>query len=68
MHAISSIGDKITISGRSIGDINVQLILERMGGGGHMTLAGAQIEGKTIDEVKSELKEKIEEYFSEIVS
>ena len=63
-----TIGEKITISGRSIGDINVQLILERMGGGGHMTLAGAQIEGKTIDEVKEELKQKIEEYFDENVS
>ena len=59
---------KITVSGRSIGDINVQIILEKMGGGGHITLAGAQIEGKTIDEVKQELKEKIEEYFNEIVA
>ena len=59
-------GSQITISGRSIGDINVQVILEKLGGGGHITLAGAQIEGKTIDEVKEELKEKIEEYFGEI--
>ncbi len=58
--------NKITISGRSIGDINVQIILEKMGGGGHITLAGAQIENKTIDEVKEELKERINEYFSEI--
>ena len=36
-----------------------------MGGGGHITLAGAQIEGKNIEEVKSELKEKIGEYFEE---
>ena len=65
---LGNIGDKITVSGRSIGDINVQVILEKMGGGGHITLAGAQIEGKTINEVKEELKEKIDEYFSEIVS
>ena len=58
-------GEKITISGRSIGDINVQIILENMGGGGHITLAGAQIEGKTIEEVKNELREKINEYFTE---
>ena len=58
-------GEKITISGRSICDINVQVILEKMGGGGHITLAGAQIEGKSILEVKEELKEKIEEYFEE---
>ena len=36
-----------------------------MGGGGHSTLAGAQVEGKTIDEVKEELIQKIEEYFEE---
>ena len=61
-------GEKITVSGRSIGDINVQVILEKMGGGGHITLAGAQIEGKTIEEVKADLVEEINNYFSEIVS
>ncbi len=65
---LGKIGEKIFISGRSIGDINVQLILEKLGGGGHITLAGAQIEGKTIEEVKIELKEKIEEYFKEIAN
>ena len=58
-------GEKIYISGRSIGDINVQVILEKLGGGGHITLAGAQLEGKTIDEAKQELIKKIDEYFSE---
>jgi len=62
---LGMMGEKIYISGRSIGDINVQLILEKLGGGGHITLAGAQLEGKTIDEAKQELMEKIEEYFSE---
>ena len=57
--------NKICISGRSIGDINVQVILEKLGGGGHITLAGAQLENKTIEEAKQELIEKIEEYFSE---
>lgn len=57
--------DKVCISGRSIGDINVQVILEKLGGGGHMTNAGTQIEGKTIDEVKIELINKINEYFEE---
>lgn len=61
-------GNQITISGRSIGDINVQVILEKLGGGGHITLAGAQIEDKSIEEVKEDLKMKIEEYFGEIVS
>ena len=60
-------GKKVFISGRSIGDINVQVILEKMGGGGHITLAGAQIEGKTVDEVKNELLENINEYFIDII-
>ena len=57
--------NNICISGRSIGDINVQMILEKLGGGGHITLAGAQLENKTIEEAKQLLIEKIEEYFSE---
>ncbi len=60
------IGDKICISGRSIGDINVQIILEKLGGGGHITLAGAQVEGMTMEETKQELINRINEYFSEI--
>ena len=59
-------GEKICISGRSIGDINVQVILEKLGGGGHITLAGAQVEGMTLEEVKQELIIRINEYFTEI--
>lgn len=62
---IGHLGDKICISGRSIGDINVQVILEKLGGGGHITLAGAQVEGMEIGEVKQELINYINEYFSE---
>ena len=58
-------GEKICISGRSIGDINVQVILEKMGGGGHITLAGAQLEGFTMEEAKTELIIRINEYFTE---
>ena len=43
---LGDMGDKVCISGRSIGDVNVQVILEKLGGGGHITLAGAQVEGK----------------------
>ena len=59
-------GEKICISGRSIGDINVQVILEKLGGGGHITLAGAQVENMTMEEAKQELINRIHEYFSEI--
>ena len=62
---IGKLGDKVCISGRSIGDINVQIILEKLGGGGHITLAGAQVEGLSIGEVKNLLIEKINEYFEE---
>ena len=63
---IGKLGNRICISGRSIGDINVQLILEKLGGGGHITVAGAQIEGMTEEEVKQELINRINEYFTEI--
>ena len=65
---LGRLGDKICISGRSIGDINVQVILEKLGGGGHITVAGAQVDGMTMEEVKQELINRINEYFSEITS
>ena len=48
-------GKTVNISARSLGDINVQIIIEAMGGGGHLTMAGAQKTGMTMDEVKKEL-------------
>ena len=63
---IGNQGDRICISGRSIGDINVQIILEKLGGGGHITLAGAQLEGATLEEAHDELVRCINEYLDEI--
>ena len=57
--------DKVFISGRSIGEINVQVILEKLGGGGHITMAGAQVADMTIEETKQELINRINEYFAE---
>ena len=54
----------VMISGRSMGDINVQAILEKIGGGGHLTFAGAQIAGSTLEEAKEKLLESIDEYLS----
>ena len=51
-----NINGDIVISGRSIGEINVQVILEELGGGGHMNMAGAQLSNTTIDEAKNKLK------------
>ncbi len=50
------------ISGRSLGSINVQLILERLGGGGHLTVAGAQLQGVKLPEAKEMLKDAIKQY------
>lgn len=51
----------IGISARSMGDINVQLIMERLGGGGHLTNAATQIEANSIEEAKDYLKKAITE-------
>ena len=55
-------GERVNISGRSMGDTNVQVILEKLGGGGNAAVAGGQIEGKSVDEVLEELKASIDEY------
>lgn len=59
---LSKIGDEIYISGRSVGDINVQVVLEALGGGGHMNIAATKLSNVTIDEAKDMLKESIEKY------
>lgn len=62
---LSGIGDDIFISGRSLGDINVQVVLEKLGGGGHLTVAGAQLPELTMEEAIVFLKKAIEEYLKE---
>ena len=54
---MTKIKDVVYISARSIDDVNVQVIMEHFGGGGHGTVAGAQIEGKSIDEVKQDIRD-----------
>lgn len=55
----------VIISGRSLGGINVQVILEKLGGGGHLTSAGAQLDDVTTDEVKERLLRAIDDYYLE---
>lgn len=62
---IAKIDDNVYISGRSLGDINVQLILEKFGGGGHINMAAAKIENKDTNKVYEELKEVIDNYLRE---
>lgn len=56
---------KIYISSRSIDEINVQLIMERMGGGGHMNVAGAQLENRSIQEAKRMIEDTLDEMLKE---
>ena len=60
--ALVKIGNTIHISARSTGTINVQLILEKLKGGGHFDAAGAQVSGRTMNEVLVILKSAINEY------
>jgi len=55
-------GDTIFVSGRSIGDINVQVVLEKLGGGGSQATAGLQVKDKSLGEVVEELKRAIDDY------
>ena len=55
----------MAISGRSLGEINVQRILEKLGGGGHLTVAGAQISNVTVEDAMKRLKEAIDEFLKE---
>jgi c-di-AMP phosphodiesterase-like protein len=59
------IKDEVFISGRSLGDVNVQIILESLGGGGHMTMAGTKFKSNTIDEALEKLKGAIGKYIME---
>ena len=54
-------GEYINISGRSNGSLNVQMVLEKLGGGGHMMIAGAQLRNTTMDEAKKMLLNAIDE-------
>lgn len=56
--------DIIYISARSIDEANVQVMMEQLGGGGHRTIAGAQLENVTIEEAKQRVKEVIDQMLS----
>ena len=59
---IFSIGDMICISARSFGAVNVQVLMEQLGGGGHQTMAAAQIKNSDFEKVTADLMHKIESY------
>ena len=57
--------NKIFISGRSIDEVNVQVILEKLGGGGHLNMAGAQLENTTIEAAIIVLKSTLDTMIQE---
>ena len=57
--------DLVCVSARSLGNINVQIILEKLGGGGHLATAGAQLKDTTVDEVYEKLIQAIHEVVDE---
>ncbi len=58
----------VNVSARSLGAVNVQLIMERLGGGGHQTMAAAQFPGGAVDDVRRQLIEAIDGYNEAAVS
>ena len=59
---LGEFNNEIYISGRSLGDINIQVVLEAMGGGGHMNIAGTKIVNSNMDIVIEQLQEAIKKY------
>ena len=57
----------INISARSFGNVNVQLIMERLGGGGHLTMSATQLKSDTIEEAINKLKNEIDYYLENVV-
>ena len=53
----------VYISARSLGEVNVQVIVEALGGGGNSTSAGGQLPGVTVDQVRQKLQEAIDKYY-----
>ena len=57
--------DTVGISARSTGEMNVQVIMEHFGGGGHQNVAGAQVKGRAVDDVLAEAMEEAKAYIKE---
>ena len=62
---IMQLENEVTLSARSIGNVNVQVIMEKLGGGGHQTMAGAQFKDESLEEVREKLLTVIDEHFEE---
>ena len=58
-------GDMVGISARSIGEMNVQVIMEDFGGGGHANVAGAQVKGEPLSVLRGNVVERARAYIEE---
>ena len=58
-------GDQVVVSGRSIGDANVQMILEPLGGGGNSASAGAQVKNSNVKDVLDRLVASIDQFYAQ---
>ncbi len=59
------VDDVVYVSARSFGDVNVQRIMEKLGGGGHFTVSGAQLKDCSAEEAKERVRSAIDEYLKE---
>ena len=64
---IFNLGDAVCVSARSFGAVNVQVVMEYMNGGGHQTMAGAQLKDETLGEALKVLKKSIDDYYLSLI-
>lgn len=62
---VTSQQNVVYVSARSVDDVNVQVIMEKLGGGGHANIAGAQIDGKTCEQVMADIRELLDTMYKE---
>ena len=56
-------GNGVNISARSYGEMNIQLIMEAMGGGGHQTMSACQLKDVTLEQAQEQLEKAIDNYY-----
>ena len=62
---IAQIGEEMVVSARSSGMVNVQVLMEELGGGGHQTVAGVQLKGNDLNGLRRQIVELVNKYLEE---
>lgn len=57
--------DGAAVSARSLGNVNVQILMEKLGGGGHLNIAGAQLKGLSMALAREKLEQALDDYLTE---